>query len=86
MEYVTLGKTGLKVSKIGLGGIPIQKIDAEGTRILVHKLSDRGVNYIDTATRRGLDFFLLDILFDTKLDNHQKCNLSNLFPLNEYWF
>ena len=49
MEYVTLGKTGLKVSKIGLGGIPIQKIDAEGTRILVHKLSDRGVNYIDTA-------------------------------------
>ena len=49
MEYVTLGKTGLKVSKIGLGGIPIQKIDAEGTRTLVHKLSDRGVNYIDTA-------------------------------------
>ena len=49
MEYVTLGKTGLKVSKIGLGGIPIQKIDAEGTRTLLHKLSDRGVNYIDTA-------------------------------------
>ena len=32
MEYVTLGKTGLRVSRMGLGGIPIQKIDAEGTK------------------------------------------------------
>ena len=49
MEYVTLGKTGLRVSRMGLGGIPIQKIDAEGTKTLLHKLADRGVNYIDTA-------------------------------------
>ena len=34
MEYVTLGKTGLRVSRMGLGGIPIQKIDAEGTKTL----------------------------------------------------
>ena len=46
MEYVTLGKTGLRVSRMGLGGIPIQKIDAEGTKTLLHKLADRGVNYI----------------------------------------
>ena len=49
MEYVTLGKTGLKVSRMGLGGIPIQRIDAEGTKSLLHKLADQGVNYIDTA-------------------------------------
>lgn len=49
MEYVTLGKTGLRVSRMGLGGIPIQKIDAEGTKTLLHKLADQGVNYIDTA-------------------------------------
>ena len=49
MEYVTLGKTGLKVSRMGLGGIPIQRIDAEGTKALLHKLADPGVNYIDTA-------------------------------------
>ena len=49
MEYVTLGKTGLKVSRMGLGGIPIQRIDAEGTKTLLHKLAVQGVNYIDTA-------------------------------------
>ena len=35
MEYKTLGKTGLKVSRMGFGGIPIQKIDEEGTRKLL---------------------------------------------------
>ena len=49
MEYVTLGKTELKVSRMGLGGIPIQRIDAEGTKTLLNKLADQGVNYIDTA-------------------------------------
>ena len=49
MEYRVLGKTGLKISRIGLGGIPIQRIDAEGTRTLLHQLMDAGVNYIDTA-------------------------------------
>lgn len=49
MEYRTLGKTGLKVSRMGFGGIPIQKIDAEGTKRLIHELIKEGVNYIDTA-------------------------------------
>ena len=49
MEYRTLGKTGLRVSRLGLGGIPIQRIDAEGTKELVHKMMQMGVNYIDTA-------------------------------------
>ena len=49
MEYTYLGKTGLRISRMGFGGIPIQKIDAEGTRTLMHKLAEEGVNYIDTA-------------------------------------
>ena len=49
MEYITLGKTGLKVSRMGFGGIPIQKIDAAGTRMLMEKLLDAGVNYVDSA-------------------------------------
>ena len=49
MEYKILGKTGLKVSRLGFGGIPIQRIDAAGTKKLMHQLKDAGVNYIDTA-------------------------------------
>ena len=49
MEYRNLGKTGLKVSRMGFGGIPIQRIDAAGTRKLMEQLVEAGINYIDTA-------------------------------------
>ncbi len=49
MEYRILGKTGLNISRMGFGGIPIQKIDAAGTKALMHALLDTGINYIDTA-------------------------------------
>ena len=49
MEYRVLGKTGLKISRMGFGGIPIQRTDAQSTVELMRWLSDRGVNYIDTA-------------------------------------
>ena len=49
MEYRVLGKTGLKISRMGFGGIPIQKIDAEGTKPLMKLLLKMGINYIDTA-------------------------------------
>lgn len=49
MKYTVLGKTGLKISSLGFGGIPIQRIDAEGTRSLFDTLEEYGINYIDTA-------------------------------------
>nr|MCR5388940.1 aldo/keto reductase [Lachnospiraceae bacterium] len=49
MEYRILGKTGLKISRMGFGGIPIQKIDAEGTKALMKRLCEEGINFIDTA-------------------------------------
>lgn len=49
MQYRTLGKTGLRVSAVGFGGIPIQRIDAAGTRALMERLAEKGVNFIDTA-------------------------------------
>ena len=49
MEYRVLGKSGLKISRLGFGGIPIQRIDAAGTKVLMHQLKDAGINYIDTA-------------------------------------
>ena len=49
MEYRILGKTGLNASTMGLGGIPIQRIDAALTRTLIEALIENGINYIDTA-------------------------------------
>lgn len=49
MNYRVLGKTGLNISEIGLGGIPVQRIDEESTKTLLHAMVEAGVNYIDTA-------------------------------------
>ena len=49
MEYITLGKTGLKVSRVGFGGIPIQKVDTEGSKRLMQAVVEKGINFIDTA-------------------------------------
>ena len=49
MEYTNLGNTGLKVSRLGFGGIPIQRITQEEATALIRKLPEYGVNYIDTA-------------------------------------
>ena len=49
MEYITLGKTGLKISRLGFGGIPIQRVDAAATRKLIVAMAEKGINYIDTA-------------------------------------
>lgn len=49
MEYRILGKTGLKISRLGFGGIPIQRIESADTRPLMLQLIENGVNFIDTA-------------------------------------
>ena len=49
MQYTVLGKTGLRVSKLGFGGIPIQRIDESSCKVLMKKVMQQGINYIDTA-------------------------------------
>ena len=49
MEYRILGKTGLRVSRMGFGGLPIQRADEAACKEILTRLSALGVNYIDTA-------------------------------------
>lgn len=49
MEKRILGKTGYEVSVIGLGGIPIQRVDKEKAIEIVQAAHNRGINFIDTA-------------------------------------
>lgn len=49
MEYRVLGKTKLRVSSVGIGGIPIQRADASAAKQLLARATEMGVNFIDTA-------------------------------------
>jgi aryl-alcohol dehydrogenase-like predicted oxidoreductase len=58
MQYRILGKTGLRVSALSLGGSPLGGVfgpidEAEGVRA-VHTALDLGINYIDTSPFYGL--------------------------------
>jgi predicted aldo/keto reductase-like oxidoreductase len=44
-----LGRTELKVSAVGFGGIPIQKVSPEDAAKVIHRAEELGVNFIDTA-------------------------------------
>jgi len=50
MEYRNLGKSGLRVSAIGLGTNQFGgKVDQQTTADIVHAAVDAGINFIDTA-------------------------------------
>ena len=49
MNYKILGKTGLRVSEVGVGGIPIQRADGQTAKVLMAAAADMGVNFLDSA-------------------------------------
>lgn len=49
MKQVVLGRTGLKVNKLGLGGIPIQRVSEEQAAETVCYAVEKGIDFIDTS-------------------------------------
>ena len=49
MRETKLGKSGLRVSAVGFGGIPIQRLSDEEAVAVIRKALDLGVTFIDTA-------------------------------------
>ena len=49
MQYALLGKTGLMVSRVGFGGIPIQQLEIEAANKVIDKALELGINFIDSA-------------------------------------
>lgn len=47
--YRRLGRTGLKVSAVGFGGIPIQRVSNDEAAQLLAVAQQAGINFIDTA-------------------------------------
>lgn len=55
MRYRTLGRTGVQVSEVGLGGNQFgTTCDDARTAAIVHRALDLGVNFIDTAESYGM--------------------------------
>ncbi|HCX03403.1 MAG TPA: aldo/keto reductase, partial [Clostridiales bacterium] len=46
MLYRKLGKTGLKVSVVGLGGIPIQRVNQDEAVEIIKECKNQGINFI----------------------------------------
>lgn len=44
-----LGNTGMKIKRVGFGGIPIQRISQKDTNDVINELEKQGINFIDTA-------------------------------------
>jgi aryl-alcohol dehydrogenase-like predicted oxidoreductase len=49
VDTVRLGRSGLMVTRIGLGGIPIQRLSEADATTVVRRCLDLGINFIDTA-------------------------------------
>jgi len=49
MKKRLLGKTGMEVSVIGFGGIPIQRLNQEEATNVILECKNKGINFIDTA-------------------------------------
>jgi len=49
MQKIRLGKTNMMVTKLGFGGIPIQRLTEPGAIEVVRRCLDLGINFIDTA-------------------------------------
>ena len=49
MEKRILGRTNFKVSVVGFGGIPAQRLDKDEVLELLREAYNKGMNFIDTA-------------------------------------
>lgn len=49
MEKRTLGRTGLQVTAIGFGGLPMQRCTLDEAGPVLHAALDAGINFVDTA-------------------------------------
>ena len=53
MKKAVFGKTGLMVTPVAMGGIPIMRLSEKQAVEVVRKVLAMGVNFIDTATGYG---------------------------------
>ena len=53
MKKIRLGKSGLNVTRVVMGGIPIQRPSMEEAKKVINRALDLGINFIDTSIAYG---------------------------------
>lgn len=93
MKYRTLGRTGVKVSEIGLGTWQLGSadwgvVDDKEALGILHKAVDKGVNLFDTADVYGLgvsERVIGKFLKESKADVHVATKLGRAFWAKHGW-
>ena len=49
MDTIRLGRTEMRVSRLGFGGIPIQRVSEDDAMAVVRRCLELGITYLDTA-------------------------------------
>jgi len=49
MRYIMLGKTGIEVSQVGFGGIPIIRLSSAEAVVVLRRAYGKGITLFDTA-------------------------------------
>jgi hypothetical protein len=49
LKTVDLGRSGLKVTEVGCGGIPIMRVDPEEAKVIIRHCFQLGIRFFDTA-------------------------------------
>ncbi len=68
LQYRILGQTGLKVSILGFGGIPIRRIDEKDAVAVVNRALDMGVNLIHTSITYGDSAYKIGKVMEERRD------------------
>jgi predicted aldo/keto reductase-like oxidoreductase len=85
MEYAVLGRSGLNVSKIGIGGEWLNGLDKEETSEIISDAIARGINFIDIfmpqpETRSNIGYAIKNIRDKVVIQGH----LGTVFENGQY--
>ncbi|MDR5658512.1 aldo/keto reductase [Serpentinicella sp. ANB-PHB4] len=79
----TLGKTGLNVSVVGFGGIPIQRLEEDKAVSLVKLSIEKGMNFIDTARAYGQSEKMIGLAIENA-NMRKKCYIATKSTSRDY--
>jgi len=91
MEKIRLGRTNMMVTKVGFGGIPIQRLNEDEAIAVVKTCFELGINYFDTANGystseerigKAIKGYREKVILATKSMSHSREELSKNLDLS----